>query len=134
MNCIFCKIISGEIPARKLYEDDEFIAILDAFPSSLGHSLVIPKGHVSDVLEMDEALAGRAFALAAKIAKKMTSALGCSGVNILQNNREAAGQTVHHFHVHVIPRYMGDNVTIRWTTTKSNNEDAEKIREKLAHL
>lgn len=132
MNCIFCKIISGEIPAKKFYEDDEFIVILDAFPSSIGHSLVIPKAHVSDVLEMDEALVGGAFTLAAKIAKKIVPVLNCDGVNILQNNREAAGQTVHHFHVHVIPRYVGDHVTVRWETERSNDEETERIRVRLA--
>ena len=134
MSCIFCKIISGEIPANKLYEDDDFIVILDAYPSSAGHSLVIPKIHVEDVFEMDAALAGRAFALAAKIAKKARQGLECDGVNILQNNRKAAGQTVHHFHVHVIPRYVGDNVIIRWAPATPTDGEIEKICKKLAYL
>jgi len=131
MSCIFCKIVNGEISARKLYENDEFIAILDAFPSSVGHSLVIPKAHVDDILEMDEALAGRAFALAAKIAKKMKPALNCDGINILQNNGEAAGQTVYHLHVHIIPRYADDNVAIKWGTAADNEDEIEGIRSKL---
>jgi len=132
MNCIFCKIISGEIPARKLYEDGEFIAILDAFPSGAGHSLIIPKAHVDDVLDMDDALAGRAFALASRLAKKVKAELDCEGVNILQNNREAAGQTVGHFHVHVIPRHPGDNVTIKWGTTKMHESEADEVSQRLS--
>ena len=131
MSCIFCKIVNGEIPAKKLYEDDEFIAILDAFPSSVGHTLIIPKTHVDDVFEIDENMAGRAFALAAMFAKKMRIELNCDGVNILQNNREAAGQTVHHFHVHVIPRYAKDNVAIKWSLAATDEHEAEKVWEKL---
>jgi len=132
MSCIFCKIVSGEVPAKKIFENDEFIAILDAFPSSMGHSLIIPKAHIPDVFEIDEDLAGRAFALAAKIAKKMKPALECDGVNILQNNREAAGQTVHHFHVHVIPRYADDNVAIKWKMAAADEGEAQRIQAKLA--
>jgi len=131
MSCIFCKIISGEIPAKKIYEDDNFIAILDAFPSSAGHCLVIPKLHASDILEMEEALAGQAFEVAAKIAKKMKAALCCDGVNILQNNCDAAGQTVHHFHVHVIPRYINDNIIIKWKSAPLNDNEAERVKVKL---
>lgn len=132
MSCIFCKIVNGEVPDYKLYEDDEFIVILDRFPSAPGHTLIIPKEHADDIFGLDAAKAGRAFALAGAIAKKIRAALGCEGVNILQNNGEAAGQTVPHFHVHVIPRYSGDSVSVKWKTLDLSDEDMEQMLRRLA--
>ena len=107
-DCIFCKIANGEIPASTVYEDDMFRVILDMSPATKGHALILPKKHMADIFEMDSETAEKAFVLAAKVAKGMKAALNCDGLNIVQNNGEVAGQTVFHFHMHIIPRYEGD--------------------------
>lgn len=106
-NCIFCKIIAGEIPSNTIYEDEAFKVILDANPATRGHALILPKDHVADLYEISEDTAGKVFKLAKKMAVHMTEVLKCDGFNILQNNHETAGQTVFHFHMHLIPRYKG---------------------------
>ena len=135
-NCIFCKIAAGEIPSQTVYEDDEFRVILDLGPAAKGHALILPKEHFKDVTELKEPYASKVLPLAAKIGKAMKEGLGCSGFNLVQNNGEAAGQTVMHFHVHVIPRYEGETEAIAsWTPTKPEQdelaENARMIREKL---
>ena len=107
-DCIFCKIAAGEIPSATLYEDDDFRVILDLGPASKGHALIIPKEHFRNLYDIDGELAGKAMMLAKKMITKMTDVLGCDGYNIVQNNEECAGQTVFHFHMHLIPRYKGD--------------------------
>ena len=113
-NCIFCKIANGDIPAATLYEDDDFRVILDLGPASKGHALILPKEHYANLYELDEEVAAKAFVLAKKMAGKMTKALGCDGFNIVQNNGAPAGQTVFHFHMHLIPRYVDDGVGLGW--------------------
>ena len=107
-NCIFCKIAAGEIPSKTIYEDGDFRVILDISPASKGHALIIPKEHYADIYGLPDDLAGKVMVLAKKLAAHMTEALGCDGFNLLQNNGEVAGQTVFHFHMHLIPRYQGD--------------------------
>lgn len=114
-NCIFCKIANGEIPSSTVYEDEDFRVILDLGPASKGHALILPKEHFKDVTELDEKLAAKVLPLGAKIGTAMKNALGCAGFNLVQNNGEAAGQTVFHFHVHVIPRYEGGPSMVTWT-------------------
>ena len=126
-NCIFCKIIGGEIPSNTIYEDDEFKVILDASPASKGHALILPKEHYADIYEIDEKTAGHAMQLAKKLAKHMTDVLKCDGFNIVQNNHEIAGQTVFHFHMHLIPRYKGDQVGITWHPGELSDADKEEI-------
>jgi histidine triad (HIT) family protein len=104
-NCIFCRIIAGEIPSNTIYEDDLFKVILDVNPASKGHALILPKEHYANIYEIDDEVAGKAFILAKKLASRMTGVLKCDGFNVLQNNGEVAGQTVFHFHMHLIPRY-----------------------------
>ena len=111
-DCIFCKIAAGEIPSRKIYEDKDLIAIMDLSPTSKGHSLIIPKEHYTNIYDIDEEIAGKVMKTAKKLATKMTVALNCDGFNLLQNNGETAGQTMFHFHMHLIPRYEGDNAGI----------------------
>jgi histidine triad (HIT) family protein len=111
MDCIFCKIIAGDIPCDTVMENDEFIAVLDAFPANPGHVLVMPKKHAADIFELDSKEAGRLFEFASLIAKKMDK---YDGLNLLQNNGKIAGQTVFHFHLHLIPRIKGDSVNISW--------------------
>lgn len=104
-NCIFCKLANGEIPTNAIYEDDDFKVILDAEPVSKGHALILPKQHYANIYELDDSVAAKLYPLAKKLATKMTDVLDCDGFNILQNNGEAAGQSVFHFHMHLIPRY-----------------------------
>ncbi len=113
-NCIFCKIIGNEIPSSTLYEDENFRVIMDISPAAKGHVILISKKHIANIYEMDEDTASKALVVAVKVAKAMKEELKCEGMNILQNNGEAAGQTVFHFHMHLIPRFMDDTVTITW--------------------
>ncbi|MCC8151494.1 MAG: HIT family protein [Lachnospiraceae bacterium] len=107
-NCIFCKLANGDIPTNVIYEDDMFSVILDASPATRGHALILPKHHAANVYELPDEYASKVFVLAKKLAAKMTKILKCDGFNIVQNNGEVAGQTVFHFHMHLIPRYAGD--------------------------
>lgn len=126
-NCIFCKIANGEIPSATLYEDEEFRVILDLGPASKGHALILPKIHSADIYELPEETAGKAMILAKRMAEKMKKVLHCDGFNIVQNNGEPAGQTVFHFHMHLIPRYKGDQVGLTWTPGKLSDEDRDEI-------
>ena len=126
-NCIFCKLANGDIPTNSIYEDDDFKVILDASPATKGHALILPKNHFANLLEIDDDVVAKALPLAKKIANKMTKELGCAGVNIVQNNGEAAGQTVHHLHIHVIPRYEDDpDKTICGWSHQSFSEEETK--------
>ena len=113
-DCIFCKIIAGEIPSATVYEDDDVKAILDVNPAARGHVIVLPKKHAADVYSLPDEDLSKAICVAKKIAIAIKEAYGCDGVNIIQNNGEAAGQTVFHLHIHVIPRFEGDTVSVKW--------------------
>jgi len=130
-NCIFCKIAAGEIPSATLYEDEDFRVILDLGPASKGHSLILPKKHAANIYEMPDGLLEKAILTAKKTALAFTEGLACDGVNIIQNNGEAAGQTVHHFHIHVIPRYQGDNAGVGWNPGKLTDEVAAEVLSKV---
>ena len=104
-DCIFCKIANGEIPSATIYEDEDFRAFLDLNPATRGHALLVPKDHFANLFELDEEYAEKAIRLAKRIGTRMKEKLGCDGLNLVQNNGEAAGQTVFHFHMHLIPRY-----------------------------
>ncbi len=129
--CIFCKIINGEIPSFNIYENENFKVILDKFPSSVGHALIIPKQHAETIFELSEETGEKLFPLAMSISKAIKKATNCDGINILQNNGEAAGQTVNHFHMHIMPRYKGDNVNIGWKTQMAECGDFERVLENL---
>ncbi|MCI8783765.1 MAG: HIT family protein [Dorea sp.] len=130
-NCIFCKLANGDIPTATLYEDDDFRVILDAGPASKGHALIIPKEHYANLYELDDGLAAKVMILAKKMITKLTDILGCDGYNIVQNNGEAAGQTVFHFHLHMIPRYKNDGVGLGWKIGKLTDEDKEELLAKI---
>ena len=130
-DCIFCKIANGEIPSATLYEDEDFRVILDLGPASKGHALILPKAHAANIYEISDDMAAKAMILAKKMATKMTEALKCDGFNIVQNNGEPAGQTVFHFHMHLIPRYVGDQVGITWKPGTLTDEVKNEILEKL---
>ncbi|WP_276695285.1 HIT family protein [Blautia hydrogenotrophica] len=129
--CIFCRIANGEIPSATLYEDDDFRVILDLGPASKGHALILPKSHAANIYELPDELAGKAMVLAKKMAGRMTEALECDGFNIVQNNGEVAGQTVFHFHMHLIPRYEGDQVNVTWKLRTSTDDVRAEIIGKL---
>ena len=107
-DCIFCAIAAGEIPSFKVYEDDDVLAYLDINPFTKGHTLVIPKQHCTGLLDAEDSLLASIMPKVKKVAAHIKSALPCDGFNILQNNGEAAGQTVRHIHFHIIPRYAGE--------------------------
>ena len=130
-DCIFCKIANGEIPSATLYEDEDFRVILDLGPASKGHALILPKAHAANIYEISDDMAAKAMILAKKMATKMTEALKCDGFNIVQNNGEPAGQTVFHFHMHLIPRYEGDQVGITWKPGTLTDEVKNEILVKL---
>lgn len=132
MDCIFCKIISGQIPSATVYENSEFKVILDRFPSNSGHILILPKEHSENIFEIDPELAGRLFKLAVQISGIMKNTLKFESMNVLQNNGVLAGQTVPHFHLHLIPRYENDNINISWKPLEPSDEEIENIRKLLS--
>ncbi|MCR4705280.1 MAG: HIT family protein [Lachnospiraceae bacterium] len=130
--CIFCKIAAGEIPSKTIYEDDEFRVILDLGPATKGHALILPKEHYANLYELPEETAKKVICLAKKMASVMTEKLHADGFNLVQNNGEVAGQTVFHFHMHLIPRYKGDGQTIGWKPGKPSDEELEAIRKAIS--
>ena len=130
-NCIFCKIIRGEIPSSTIFEDEDFKVILDINPAAKGHALILPKQHYVNLYELPEELAAKAMVLAKKLAAHMTERLECDGLNLLQNNGAVAGQTVFHFHLHLIPRYKdGDNRDLLiWNQLTYQEGEADQIAE-----
>lgn len=134
-DCIFCKIAAGEIPSATVYEDENFRAILDLGPAAKGHTLVIPKDHSENLLDVSPETVKRALSVISKTANAIKDAMGCDGINVVQNNGEAAGQTVMHLHFHIIPRYNNDNVNIGWQPMKPSTDElaatAELIKAKL---
>ena len=130
-NCIFCKIANGEIPSKTLYDDGKFRVILDLGPATKGHALILPKDHYKNLYELPEDYAADAIKLAKKMMTQMTEKLGCEGFNLVQNNGELAGQTVFHFHMHMIPRYQNDGQTIGWKPGEPTQEELEEIRKQI---
>lgn len=132
-NCIFCKLANGIIPTNAIYEDEDFKVILDASPAAKGHALILPKEHYADIYEIDPEILGKAARLAQKIIKHEKKILGCAGYNVLQNNGEAAGQTVFHYHMHLIPRYEGgeDAKWGEWEHQEFSEDEMKNICEKM---
>ena len=130
-NCIFCKLANGVIPTNSIYEDDNFNVILDLSPATKGHALILPKDHYKNLYEIPEDTAANVMKLAKKMAAEMTEKLGADGFNLLQNNNEVAGQTVFHFHMHLIPRYMDDAQKIAWKPMAPTSEELAATKELL---
>ena len=128
-DCIFCKLANGVFPTNSIYEDDDFNVILDVGPATKGHALILPKEHYDNLYELPDELAGRAMILAKKLAKKITEKLSADGLNVVQNNGETAGQTVMHYHLHLIPRYKNDGQHILWNPTEPSKEELESVRD-----
>lgn len=130
-DCIFCKIANGEIPSKTVYENEHFRVILDLGPATKGHALLIPKEHAENLYELPEETAAQVLPVAKKVAAVMRQKLQCDGLNLVQNNGEAAGQTVMHFHLHMIPRYKNDGQKINWIPGKPSQEELEAIMRQL---
>lgn len=128
--CIFCKIANGEIPSNCLYEDELVKVILDLSPASKGHALIIPKRHATDLFDLDEETKGHVLKVASKVGAALKKVLNADGINIMQNNGEAAGQSVMHFHMHIIPRYKGDGLKL-FPSGESTPEELKAIRDKV---
>ena len=126
-DCIFCRIACGEIPSKTLYEDEQFRVILDLGPATKGHALILPKDHAANLYELPEETAAAVMKLAKKMALKMRDKLHCDGLNLVQNNGETAGQTVMHFHLHMIPRYDADGQNISWKPGETTQEELAAV-------
>lgn len=126
-DCIFCKIANGVIPSKTIYEDADFRVILDLGPATKGHALILPKEHADNLLELPDEVVRNVLPVAKIVAAKMKDKLHCEGLNLVQNNGELAGQTVKHFHMHVIPRYQGDGQVIGWKPGEPAQEELEAI-------
>jgi len=129
-DCIFCKIVNGEIPSHKVYEDDYVYAFLDITPATKGHTLVIPKKHCEDVFSLDEQLAGKIFESIPKIANAINNVFNPIGLNIVNNNQKPY-QVVFHYHIHLIPRYEGDGFEITSKPKTFSNEEMENVRDMI---
>lgn len=130
-DCIFCKIANGEIPSKTLYEDGDFRVILDLGPATKGHALILPKEHAADLFELSEETASKVLVVARRVAARMAEKLHCDGMNLVQNNGKAAGQTVPHFHLHMIPRYQDDGQQINWVPGECTQEELEAVRREI---
>ena len=131
-NCIFCKLANGVFPTNSIYEDEDFNVILDLGPATKGHALILPKEHYNNLYELPDETAAKVIKLAKRMAIHMTDRLGADGFNLLQNNNEVAGQTVYHFHMHLIPRYENDQVGLTWTPGKLTDEVKQEILDKMS--
>lgn len=130
-DCIFCKIANGEIPSNTIYEDDDFRVILDNGPATKGHALVLPKKHYADLFKIPQEAVMGAVKVAQEVAGTIKNKLGCDGLNLVQNNGAAAGQTVMHFHLHIIPRYENDGQHILWKPTSPSADELVAIKNEI---
>lgn len=130
-DCIFCKIGSGEIPSKTLYEDEKFKVFFDLGPATKGHALIIPKEHYDNLYELDDAVAAELLVKAKQVATAMKDTFKADGFNLVQNNGSVAGQSVFHFHMHLIPRYEGDHAMKLWTPGEADAEELEKLKEQV---
>ncbi|TCD45657.1 HIT family protein [Streptococcus sp. X16XC17] len=131
-DCIFCQIIQGQIPASKVYEDEQVLAFLDITQVTKGHTLVVPKKHARNILDMNEETASALFAKVPAIARRLKDQLGAKGINVINNNEEAAGQTVFHTHIHLLPRYdQNDELQIGFTAHEPDFPALAQLSEQL---
>lgn len=130
-DCIFCKIANGEIPSATIYETPECRVILDVAPANKGHALILTKEHYDNIYELDAQTGAKLFSLATDVAKAVKEETGCEGMNVVQNNGEVAGQTVHHFHMHIIPRWKKDDVQVAWTPGETESEAQKALADAI---
>ncbi len=128
--CIFCKVVKGELPSNKVYEDEKVIAFLDIGPVNKGHTLVIPKTHCEDIFDISEEDLKQVAAVSKKVAKALMKAVKADGISIGQSNKEDAGQAVFHYHMHIMPRFKEDGLNL-WPQGSYAEGEAKKIAEKI---
>ncbi len=126
-DCIFCKIAKGDIPSATIYETGDFKCILDVAPANKGHALIITKEHYDNIFQLDAETAAKIFSFATVAAKAIKEETGCEGMNVLQNNGAVAGQTVNHFHLHLVPRNTGDGVNMSWAPKETVSEEQQAL-------
>ena len=131
VECLFCKIVDGSVPSKKVYEDENVLCFLDINPANPGHTLVISKKHFENIFDADNEILESMINTAKIIANRLKERLGAEGVNIIQNNGREAGQLVNHIHIHVIPRYKHDKVMITYPRAKMEKKDFDEIQKKL---
>jgi histidine triad (HIT) family protein len=131
-DCLFCKIINGEIPCYKIYEDEDFLAFLDIHPVNLGHTLIVPKTHFVNIFDAPTESLEKIGLIVKKVAEAVKVGTGAEGVNLMMNNNKEAGQLIFHAHLHVIPRFAGDGLT-HWSSQTSYQEaDFKQIQERIS--
>ena len=130
-DCIFCKIAKGDIPSATVYESNDMKVFLDVAPANKGHALIVPKEHFDNIFQLDAETAGRIFSMATVVARAIKEETGCDGLNVVQNNGEVAGQTVNHFHLHLIPRFKDDDVKVTWKQQETVAEEQDKLAKSL---
>lgn len=131
-NCIFCRIIQKDIPNAIIYENDKFLAFMDKYPINHGHTLIVPKQHYGNILEMPAELVGEMYSLIPKLANAITSVIESDGFNINQNNGKSANQIVPHVHVHIVPRYSAEKVKGQWPTRKiAKMQELQNLAQKI---
>lgn len=134
-NCLFCKIVSGELPCHKIYENENILAFLDINPLNMGHALIIPKEHYETIFDMNEGLSGEIMKAGWKVANVVKEVLVPDGMNLLQSNYKAANQIVPHFHLHIIPRFEEDGLRMAdWKLVPAENEQLTKIADQLREM
>ncbi len=129
--CVFCRIVRSELPASKVYEDEHTLVIMDLQSVNPGHMLVLVKAHHENIYTLDDSLAAAALCTAARMARTVKELTGCAGVTLLQANEPAAGQTVFHFHIHVVPRWADDGVGLAWPAKNPPREALEDMAARL---
>ena len=130
-DCIFCKIINGKIPAAKVYEDGSIVSFLDIMPANKGHCLVVPKQHYETFLDISDEGLKSLIAAAKKVAKALSLSIGNGSYNIVMNNGKEAGQIVAHAHLHIIPRFKGDRLRLKWSHKKYGENEMKEMQEKI---
>lgn len=130
-DCIFCKIVAGEIPAAKIYEDEYALAFLDVNPNNHGHTLVVPKTHAKNILDVSEDALTHMMPAIKKVSKAVFEGMSASGLNITMNNERPAGQVIFHLHIHVIPRFEGDGLKVWTRKTPYKNDEMEQVAKKI---
>ena len=133
-DCIFCKIAAGQIPSTTVYETEALRVIADISPANLGHLLILPKTHAADFTELAEETALQVMSAARLVVRAMKKGLAPDGINVVQNNGEAAGQTVRHYHMHIIPRYKDDGQVIGWNPQESDPEVQAQLAAKIGQV
>ncbi len=130
-DCLFCKIVAGEVPSTRIAEDERTVAFMDINPATRGHALVVPREHARDLLEIEPEDLAAVSVMAQRIAKRADEALGCDGISLINSCGAAAWQTVFHFHMHVIPRYAGDPLKLPWVPGPGDPDEIREAAEAL---